>query len=199
MDMNALTFDRSREDWAASTGPSPTRGSSPPTSGRCSARERGPSAGWRSRATPPTSPPPTGPRESVARRHRSGQLRSWRQWAILPVPTPETTPGGGRTPSSPRNGVASSISPRRNRRGNGPRCCGSARRRRGPAAAGRPRRAAIDACPSIAKSVVRDCHGCAGRGWRGWCRVSGWQRTAEQVIRKNVVRPVHGPFCSSFR
>ena len=46
---------------AGSTGPSTTRASCPPTSGRCSARARARSAGSRSRATRPTSPPPTRP------------------------------------------------------------------------------------------------------------------------------------------
>src|SRR4029453_14436052 len=41
--------------------PSPTRGSCPPTSGRCSARARGRSAGPPCPATRPTSPAPTGP------------------------------------------------------------------------------------------------------------------------------------------
>jgi urocanate hydratase len=43
----------------ASRKPSTTPASSPPTSGRCSARARDPSAGWPSPATPRTSTPPT--------------------------------------------------------------------------------------------------------------------------------------------
>ena len=43
----------------ASSAPSTTRASSPPTSGRCSARARARFAGWRCPATRPTSPPPT--------------------------------------------------------------------------------------------------------------------------------------------
>ena len=46
---------------AASSAPSTTRASCPPTSGRCSARARARSAGWRSPAIRPTSPPPTAP------------------------------------------------------------------------------------------------------------------------------------------
>ena len=48
-----------RRSSAASSAPSTTRASSPPTSGRCSARARARSAGSRCRATRPTSPPPT--------------------------------------------------------------------------------------------------------------------------------------------
>ena len=48
---------------AATSGPSRSPASCPPTSGRCSVRARGPSGGPRSRATPPTSRPPT-PRSS---------------------------------------------------------------------------------------------------------------------------------------
>ena len=43
----------------ATRTPSPTPASSPPTSARCSARARARSAGWRCRATRPTSTPPT--------------------------------------------------------------------------------------------------------------------------------------------
>ena len=50
-----------RRSSAASSARSPTRASCPRTSGRCSARARGRSAGWRCPATRRTSPRPTAP------------------------------------------------------------------------------------------------------------------------------------------
>ena len=51
-----------RRSSAASSARSTTPASCPPTCGRCSARGRDRSAGWRCRAIPPTSRPPTGRR-----------------------------------------------------------------------------------------------------------------------------------------
>ena len=50
-----------------------------PTSARCSARARGRSAGWRCRATPRTSPPPTARSSRSSRRTRASRAGSaWR-------------------------------------------------------------------------------------------------------------------------
>ncbi len=61
------TRSATRPGRAATTGRSPSPGSCPPTSGRCSARARARSAGRRCPATRRTSRPPTGPCWSCSR------------------------------------------------------------------------------------------------------------------------------------
>ena len=58
----------------ATSAPSPSPASCPPTSGRCSARARARSAGRRCRATRPTSPPPTRPSSTFPGQRAAGPL-----------------------------------------------------------------------------------------------------------------------------
>ena len=66
---------RPRRGWAASSARSPSPGSCRRTSGRCSARAGARSAGWRCRATRPTSAPPT--RRCSSCSPTTSRLRRW--------------------------------------------------------------------------------------------------------------------------
>ena len=79
------------------------RGSSPRTSGRSSARERGRFAGWRCRATPPTSTPPTPPSWTCSASRRPSLAGS--AW-----PASRSTSRASR-PASAGSGTASATGP----------------------------------------------------------------------------------------